>query len=733
MSPNNPCSPSATLLRRWGFLVLPCAVMIALLWLPFGFSITGLIEEWDVLALFTLREPFVWVSPDGPLGAHRLRPLTVAPHAIGYLLDPNSFGYWHVLLIASLFLKGVGASLIGWWLTHSRRWSVVLGLLVVFYPADTMQLSFRSFHIDWSISLSLLGVALCAYAYTLQKPWQRALAMLVAVPCAVLATFAYEAALTFVVVPLLLLYARFGIRGGLELVKRRPVVSAAWIFGIVVNIGYVLYAKGTGDTYQGALMGPSMQIDVLDRLQRVGGIGFGRSLLGAWLDAAAITWYEYRTHLYLVLSTALVALAVWRSSRAIAGEDATADIVAPTSSLARIAISGLVLIGLGYLPFAASLPHLQISQRTFLGAAPGAALVCVSVLIAFTRRSWGLGAALTTAALVVAFAAQMFQFDHYRRLSSQQQTLLADIVGNVPPFKLDQTLVIIDKRDQINDVWMVREGMVMALTYLYDRPIERPVICSGSDNTWQFPNAEGRLGTCAETEQGWTMTEAPLVSAPDAAPKTVHVKRENAVVVTLEADGSTTSTTPPEVLSEYRRVLETGHSNLAERYRRVLRPTAWPLSFDQFRTTGGSDRFRWDFGRWWSMEEPTRGAGWVTGGWTIRNKVPVWHSVAWKIKPEATLQFDLLPGPGPYVFTARILQLVPPTTPESIKLRVNGQLVAVQWKDATTLSAAVPNDALRIGTNVVTFESPLTNDPTPLSFLVDWVDLRPESATPAGK
>jgi len=732
MSLNTPPSPSTALFRRWSFLVLPCAIMVALLWLPFGFSITGLIEEWDVLALFTLREPFIWVSPDGPLAPHRLRPLTVAPHAIGYLLDPNSFAYWHALLMGSLLLKGIGAGLMGWWLTHSRRWAAVLGLLVVFYPADTMQLSFRSFHIDWSISLSLLAVALCAFGYTLQKPWQRAIAMLLAVPCAVLATFAYEAALTFVVVPLLLLYARFGVRGALAKVNGHRIVSAAWIAGILVNVAYVLYAKGSGETYQASLVGTAMQIDVVDRLQRVVGIGFGRTLVGGWLDALAITWFEYRTHLYLALCAVLVGYTVWRSSRALPGENALADIATPSTSVVRLGITGLVMIGLGYLPFAASLPHLEISQRTFLGAAHGGALLCVGVLIALTRRSWGLGVVVTAAALVVAFAAQMFQFDHYRRLSATQQTLLGDIVGNVPPPRLDQTLVIIDKRDQLNDVWMVREGMVMALTYLYDRPIERPIICSPSGNVWQFPNVEGRLGTCEATEDGWNLTEAPLVSAPGTPAATRQIKRGAAVVVTLEADGTTTSSASPEALENYRRLLETGHSSVAERYRNILRRQPWPLAFEQFRTERASDRFRWDFGRWWSMEQPTRGSGWIAGRWTIANHtLPVWRSAAWKTLPEATLQFDLLPDARPYTMTARVLQIVPPTTPESIKLRVNDHLIAVTWKDASTLSAEVPADALKIGTNVIAFDSPVTRDPTPLSFLIDWVSLDPVPPSPA--
>lgn len=358
----------ATFLQRWGFLAIPCAIMIVLLWLPFGFSITGLIEEWDVLALFTLHEPFVWVGPESPLAAHRLRPLTIAPHAIGYMLDRNSFAYWHLLLMGSLLLKGIGASLAGWWLTHSRRWAVVFGLLVVLYPADTMQLSFRSFHINWSIALSLLGVAACAYGYTLRKSRQQTLAMLLAVPCAVLATFAYEAALTFVVVPLLLLYARFGLRGALGLVKRHRWVTAWWILGVAINIGYVLYVKGSGATYQDTLVGPT--IDLMDRLQRVIGVGFGRTVLGGWLDAIAICWYEYRTRLYLLLSAVLIGYAVWRSSRPLPQEDGVAEIAATSASVVRMAIIALVMIGLGYLPFAASLPHLLISQRTFLGASP---------------------------------------------------------------------------------------------------------------------------------------------------------------------------------------------------------------------------------------------------------------------------------------------------------------------------------------------------------------------------
>ena len=104
--------PTPTFVNRWGFVFLPAAIALALLWLPFGFSIIGLIEEWDVLGLFTLYDPFFWVTSDGPLAAHRLRPLTVAPHALAYMLDPDSFIWWHILLMGSLLTKAIAGCLL---------------------------------------------------------------------------------------------------------------------------------------------------------------------------------------------------------------------------------------------------------------------------------------------------------------------------------------------------------------------------------------------------------------------------------------------------------------------------------------------------------------------------------------------------------------------------------------------------------------------------------------------
>jgi len=62
----------------------------------FWFTLTGLIEEWDILGVFTIH---------GPLALQAMRPLSDLPFAIAYFLDFNSFYYWHVLLILALIIK----------------------------------------------------------------------------------------------------------------------------------------------------------------------------------------------------------------------------------------------------------------------------------------------------------------------------------------------------------------------------------------------------------------------------------------------------------------------------------------------------------------------------------------------------------------------------------------------------------------------------------------------------
>ena len=118
--------------RIWLALLAPAVAIVLLIWLPFGFTMGGLIEEWDVLGLFTTHGLFFVADTTSPLAAHALRPLTVFPHALAYFLNPNSFEYWHVLLILALIVKGSASSHLIWKATGSLGWAdQVLAVAVV--------------------------------------------------------------------------------------------------------------------------------------------------------------------------------------------------------------------------------------------------------------------------------------------------------------------------------------------------------------------------------------------------------------------------------------------------------------------------------------------------------------------------------------------------------------------------------------------------------------------------
>ena len=89
---------------------LCAAITVALIWVPFGFAMGGLIEEWGLLGLATNGVNLWWISPASGLGFIATRPLSIFPLALAHVLSPNSFFAWHVLTVFELMIKGVAAA-----------------------------------------------------------------------------------------------------------------------------------------------------------------------------------------------------------------------------------------------------------------------------------------------------------------------------------------------------------------------------------------------------------------------------------------------------------------------------------------------------------------------------------------------------------------------------------------------------------------------------------------------
>src|SRR6476661_1782142 len=81
--------------------------LVLTLWLPFGWKITGLYEEWFIMSGGDAGDPLRMLY-DPPYN-ESYRPLTLAPYILGYVLTPSSFLGFNI--VAALWLLGKGAAM----------------------------------------------------------------------------------------------------------------------------------------------------------------------------------------------------------------------------------------------------------------------------------------------------------------------------------------------------------------------------------------------------------------------------------------------------------------------------------------------------------------------------------------------------------------------------------------------------------------------------------------------
>lgn len=300
------------MLGTWAVLLLPCGAVLAALWLPFGFSITGLIEEWDLLGLFVKDGPFFFVHLDGPLAARGLRPLMPLSFAIAHLLDPDSFDGWHWLTMAALLLKGGAMTYLASRATGSRAWGVVAGVLVLLYPADTMQISFRSIHIKVALAFSLVGCALLVRAFDMRSGLRAVGVALMAAMLYLVGIAIYEVAVALIALPIAVLFVRHGLGRGSWLRARLVGMTLVWGATPSLYVGYAAWISHRISSYQAQVTGDGRRLlaTVHDALPELFTVGSARALVMGWTDAARMVATECASFLYLGAAVCVIALVI---------------------------------------------------------------------------------------------------------------------------------------------------------------------------------------------------------------------------------------------------------------------------------------------------------------------------------------------------------------------------------------------------------------------------------------
>lgn len=705
--------------------ILTISAVLALLWLPFGFSMTALIEEWDLLGLFAIKGTSFAARPDFLAGFIALRPLTPLPFAVAHLLSPDSFIGWHLLMMLGLLVKGTAMAYLVGKATGSSKFGLLAGVLLLLYPADTMQLSFRSIHIVWSGALALLGSAIFLASLNRTNRITANLVALVGAATFFVGSLIYEVALTQWILPLALVLVKHNIKSGLYFLYRNKSQTAVWLLAPLSHASYSLWAASlVTKSYQGSLMsGEKSGISILiDALPKLFSIGATHALFGGWLDAGRILATEYSSYLYLLLiAGAACSCLVWSlvlPSKRPKPSLAALNVFPSNSSSARLIAAGFVLMLIGYAPFLMSAAHLAISQRTFLWAEPGAVMIWLGALALLSNYSL-IGAVLVIGALsILGFSAQLFQMHHYVNISNAQRSILKEIVEKFDGNLANKTLVLIDGTNTAGHTWMfLKDGLSYSLSYLYGHRIGPIEICHRASMEWQRADSLARKGTCIEDSTSWTFRSPSQVSAPGYVSPTAlpdrKILKSDVIAVTVGSDGNDATFT-----SHLPTNLENGSDTIARRYRGILKPQNRP-TFTLFKDQTIRDHYKWQFGDHWSLEIPIRGSGWREAEWTVRPFAK--HAAAWKTRDDAQLFFDFKPEDAVYRLAARFEAYSSPLTKERMRIELNGTDLPLQWHSEQEVVADVPPNFLKAGLNRIDVKSPV--DPNYYGLSVRMVSI----------
>jgi hypothetical protein len=694
MNPEDRCMSRV---NHIAYFVLLGVLVTTVLWLPFGFEMGGLIEEWGILGLYSKYGHFFVTGPHGVLPSFAMRPLSFLMPGLANKLSSHSFIPWHLLLIAALLLKGGAGGWLVLRLTHSRFLGAMAVLLFIVYPADTMQLTFRSLHIDWAISLVLLGA--CVLIVALEREGggiaSYAAAGLAAV-LGVLGIAMYEASFAMLLLVPGYFFVKAGARGALAIAWRKGWVCAVCGVGLGLYGWYLAGVSGTGGSYQSSLVGGGgITGQLAATLPKLFSVGAVHVLWGGWAESFRLAIEQPVNNLiYLTVCTAVLAAAAALVIHV--PREKSVDAVSSVSPYKLMGV-GVVIALAGYFPYLFSLPHLSISQRTFLAASPGAALVWVAALSFIFVRSRVLALLVSSAAILLGLTFQLHQFSHYQYLSDLQRKLLGEVARQYGKREGTPPIVVQDHSNLLGHTWMfLPENLGYGL---------------------------GRTGYCKQVDGQWVFEEAEVVSGPglpkpSAPPKAI--KWPVTSTVTLDV-GRDLTTIVEDTLNAAGEVVAGDKSVVTDPT--GLYGVRWPLAGKLWQSSYRvRDCYRWDFGDVWSLELPVRGNGWREAEWTVSGLEKT--AAAWKTERAGSLFFELLPRDTEYMLRFRLSAAANDDVLKSLHLSLNGNRMSVALSGLEGV-ATVPVGVLKRGENILVFRSEVARDYYGLSIMLDSVTLEP--------
>lgn len=710
-------------MRKFSFpaaCFLLAGLVVSAIWLPFGFEMGGLIEEWGLLGLYAKYGHFYLSGREGLLPSFAMRPFTFLVPGLANQLSKHSFVPWHVLLILALMLKGAMGGWLAWRLSQSKMLGAVAVLLFILYPADTMHVSLRSLHIVWAITLVMLGA--CALIVAMEREggeWAAATLAVIAALLAVSGVAMYEAALAMLLFIPGYFFVQLGAGAALAVARRKFWV---WLpFGVVLAL-YAAYLMkvSSGSSYQGSLVGGGSILGLLaaawPKLFTVGAL---HAVWGGWVDAFQLMLDQPNgNRLYLLASTLVLFAAVM--SMSLPTSHQTGDL--RSGKAFRVVLVGCIMVLAGYFPYLLSSHHLAINQRTFLAATPGATLIWLGVLALVIVLSRKVMLLMSFVAVFLGLNFQLNQFSHYQDLSDVQRKLLGEVASQYGQREGSPSIVVRDHSNLLGHTWMfLPENLGHALSYIVGRPVGPLEICRQPAGEWMRRDGLGRTGHCYVADGHWVFEAAPPVAGPG-----IPLSREPRAMTKWPLSATVTLDVGQDMLpvsGGFPGPLHTSTSKQDPANPTGLYEVQWPLKGMLWQSARRvHECYRWDFGDVWSLDLPIRGNGWREAEWEVSGLRKM--SAAWKTDQYGSLYFDLLPKEGSYRLRFQMAAIANESVLNSLVLLVNGVQLPINRRDLEG-DATIPVGVLKNGLNVVVFQSDVPSDYYGVSIKLDHFVVTP--------
>lgn len=658
-------------------------------------------EEWGFLELFAKKGVFYIIS-DGTLPSQKARPLHILPQALAYTFDSNSFFFWHIVQAGALTAKAACAGIIGLYLVGNPALAAFFGLLTLLYPADTMQMNFRSLSDNWAVALTLLSTVLLLKAFRIQSRWPRI--TLGATASAILAAglLMWEAVAGLAALPFFLL---FTVQGGtsVKIIRKCYDVVAIWTIVIVIWFAFFALAVRGGSQYQSTILS-EVSIETLPKLlAALIFSGFYRAFYDSWIDVIDISLTKLSNFTYPAIFTVVVSILLMQISKC-TPNNGRFDLIFTL----RTVVAGIIVFILGYAPFLASYSHTLITQRTFLTTAIGGALVALGVVVyLFSRFNRQIVLLICSVFLGGCMIAQLYQFDRYNYIySAIYRPLLTTIVPLALISPNGFYSVLYNHYGYLSDVWDLGLELKPALEYLLKGVQSAPIlVCEGRTNR-VLPRWHG------EPARKYCKTIDGYLFIEDEGQDTF----KGAAIGRLSPDG----------------VISIGKSRLIDTAlpRRVIELfalTKWRPDDSIFRKGEHIGRFECRFEYMWGYAVPCRTFGFFEAQPVLTARGSAY---AWIGETKAGFIFDIEPKQGNYLLVVEIERLISPSN--AVEIYLNGIQIQGKWNGHKIIEALFSGKMLRQVNNILEFKTELDRN-LGWSIAVKRVSIVPQCELESGR